>query len=621
MEVDDMKNNLDIFNIKEWLLTNGLGGYSYMSLPLINTSCYQSLMCVALHTPVDRYSVLENVNEEVIIDNNTYLLNEHIVSVDVEDIVTYTFQIKNISIKKEIAYAYDQNTLAISYHITNPGKKLQLFVSPELALRSHHEGNRHKPECMVTSYKDTINIIPLKHKELCISMSLEDSTFIQKETCKSYHYDFGELTGGTVSDKVVIPGTFHISNMESRSYSFICSLDLENSALNANTIIFNEKRRINSLYLGNDRLLKQLYKASDQFIVKRGDSHSIIAGYPWFNDWGRDTLISLEGLTLCTGRFHDAKDILLTFVHHLKDGLCVNMFTDQEPPLYNTVDGSLWLIHACYKYLLYTNDFAFIQSIYPALKTIISHYVTGTKHNIHMSDDFLLFAGSGEDQITWMDVRIHGKAVTPRHGKPVEVNALWYNALKIMNVFAGFTDNDPSYDIIAIKVKENFVKVFFDEQLGYLKDTDTDPTLRPNQLYAFSLPFPVANISIARRAFPIITEKLYVGRGLRSLTPDDPQYIGTYLGPLESRDYAYHQGTSWGYLIGPYIRTFLKLNHSREEALKLLDPLLQSINEQLIGGINEIYDGDAPHTGKGCVNQAWSVAEVLCLYQSLNKMQ
>lgn len=363
--------------------------------------------------------------------------------------------------------------------------------------------------------------------------------------------------------------------------------------------------------------MNRLVKAADHFIVKRGQSKTIVAGYPWFTDWGRDTLIALEGLTLVTHRYQDARSIIQTFIDHLKNGLCVNVFGfhDQDEILYNSADASLWLIHAMYEYTQYTHDFAFVKKNYQALRSIISHYITGTDHDIYMNNNFLLHAGSGNDQITWMDVRIDDVPVTPRHGYPVEINALWYNALCIMDYFNTKLDvEDASYGILAENCKKNFNK-YFDTHKGYLYDVvPGDDTFRPNQLFALSLPFSPVDQKMAKSILEKVGERLYVGVGLRTLSPGHKDYHGIYQGEVKVRDQAYHQGTAWAYLLGPYLRADYSLYHNVARTRLLLDPLLKTLDEQCIDGLNEIADGDSPHVGRGCVSQAWSIGEALCIY-------
>ena len=372
----------------------------------------------------------------------------------------------------------------------------------------------------------------------------------------------------------------------------------------------------------------KLTVAANQFIAYRQSTgyDTVLAGLPWFTDWGRDTMISYTGLTLCTGRFEKAHDILLTFAKYCKDGLIPNMFPDSGlEPLYNTVDASLWYFYAVYKYLEYVvtpDAYEFIKKdIYPCLKDIISTYKKGTDFSIYMDTDGLIHAGSGLDQVTWMDVRVGDWVATPRHGKPVEINALWYNALCTMDMLqAKFGDNDDSYRQLASLVKASFNKRFWNENTGCLYDVvdEDDDTIRPNQIYAVSLPFTMLDKEREKAIVDTVMDKLYVGCGLRSLDPDHKDYHPIYIGSLSKRDHAYHQGTAWGFLLGGFISAYVKVNgRTKETALcadKLLNPVREHLLNNCIGSICEIFDGDAPHNGRGCYAQAWSVGEVLRCY-------
>ena len=355
-------------------------------------------------------------------------------------------------------------------------------------------------------------------------------------------------------------------------------------------------------------------------------------------------MISFTGLCLETGRFEDAKSILLSFAKYIKNGLVPNMFPDGgEDPLYNTADASLWYFYAVYNYLKYVDTdeaWKFVEDeIYPGLQEIMGAYRKGTLFSIGMDDDALMCAGSGLDQVTWMDVRIGDEVVTPRHGKPVEINALWYNALMTMEEIsrgiARRTHNKPENYLayaggcsqLAIWVKEAFNSEFWYEEGGYLYDViddeSKDATLRPNQIFAVSLPFTMLDPEKEKSIVRVVKDRLYVGVGLRSLDTSDEQYHGIYKGALEKRDHAYHQGTAWGFLLGAFIEAYLKTGgHSAqtiEEAKAMFAPVEKHLVEGCIGTISEIFDGDEPHTCRGCYAQAWSVGEVLRAYALLKE--
>ena len=371
--------------------------------------------------------------------------------------------------------------------------------------------------------------------------------------------------------------------------------------------------------------------ASDQFLTYRESTKmmTVLAGLPWFTDWGRDTMIAFTGLTLCTKRFKEAEEILLTFARYIRHGIVPNMFPDDNmPPLYNTVDASLWYFYAVYQYLHYNpaaEAEAFVkEQIFPHLKEIISAYEKGTDFSIYMEDDGLIHAGSGLDQITWMDVRVGDWVATPRHGKPVEINALWYNALRIMESLCEKFDEDASaYRTRAEQVKESFNAKFWDSANQCLFDVvdgdEPDDHIRPNQVYAVSLPFSLLPEEQEKAVVALVEKELFVGCGLRSLAPDHPDYHGIYCGALAKRDAAYHQGTAWGFLLGGFFSAYMKVNHhsssAAANAVRMLEPVRKHLTDSgCIGSISEIFDGDTPHNPRGCYAQAWSVGEVLRCY-------
>jgi predicted glycogen debranching enzyme len=419
---------------------------------------------------------------------------------------------------------------------------------------------------------------------------------------------------------------------------------------NAGELFENEKRRklqlINESIEPEDLSIAQhLTLAADQFIVKRyvqqseysevspvgGDIEgaTIIAGYHWFTDWGRDTMISLPGLCLSTGRYEDARKIISAFAKNVSMGMLPNRFQDNdEPPEYNNVDGTLWYFIAIYKYLHQTNDTEFIlEEILPVLKNIIEWHFKGTRYNIHVDEDGLLYAGEKGQQLTWMDVRIGDWVVTPRMGKPVEVQALWYNALKIFSELLELNDELQGAELVnltAERVKESFLAKFWYDDGNYLYDVidengKPDPTLRPNQLFAASLPFALIDEEQAGAILKVVAEQLYTPVGLRTLTSEDPRYIGQYCGNSYKRDSCYHQGTVWSWLLGPYIDAIMYASQSGgaavpgggEKVRAILENVGYHFNQACIGSVSEIFDADAPRYPRGCVAQAWGVAEIL----------
>jgi predicted glycogen debranching enzyme len=373
-----------------------------------------------------------------------------------------------------------------------------------------------------------------------------------------------------------------------------------------------------------DDFITSLTAAADQYIVSRGVQKSVIAGYHWFSDWGRDTMIALPGLTLPTGRFDIARSILRTFAQHVDQGMLPNRFPDAgETPEYNTVDATLWFFEAVRAYHAYTGDLAFVhQELYPVLTDIINWHVRGTRYRIKLDAAGLLNSGEPGVQLTWMDAKVGDWVVTPRSGKPVEVQALWYNAICTMEDFADRTGDEAGrkrYNNMAALAKWSFNRLFWNEEGGYLYDVvnggPPDASIRPNQIFAVSLPYSMLSPDRAKRVVAVVQEHLLTPYGIRSLAPSDPQYHGIYTGDGVGRDGAYHQGTVWPWLLGPFITAYMKVEGgstaAHTQAKKWLSPLKNHLCDAGLGHISEIFDGDAPHRPVGCIAQAWSVAEIL----------
>jgi predicted glycogen debranching enzyme len=383
----------------------------------------------------------------------------------------------------------------------------------------------------------------------------------------------------------------------------------------------------------DDPVAKQLVIAADAYISHRDSTNekTILAGYPLFSDWGRDTMIALPGCTLATSRYEDAKSILRTFLAYEKDGLVPNLFPEGDcQPMYNTVDAALLLIDSVWQYLQRTGDWAFVKEAFPVLQRIIACYRAGTHHAIGMDTDGLIFAGQGLDQVTWMDVCVQGILPTPRHGKPVEINAYWYNALKIMEALAPRMGADArEYGALAKQVKASFVEKFYMEDLGYLKDvlsgTEADTQLRCNQVWALSMSFTMLEHRQEQRVLDAITRHLLNSCGLRTLSPQDGQYHGHYGGSQYHRDMAYHQGTTWVFPMGAYYLAYLRIHGSTKataaDVKAQLAKLLPMLHQGCAGQLPEIYDGDDPLEGKGCFAQAWSVGEMLRVYEAIETIQ
>lgn len=678
---------------REWALTNGIGGYAGSSLIGAHNRTHQGYLIASLHPPIERYLVFSKINESLSasavynLETSQHKKNgqtcytqgqKYLISFSYDGSVHYTYQAGDITLKKHVCLKHGANVCAIAYEIENNGPDASLTLVPLFNFREHSASSRPEDFHFRTSLTgNSLCLIPESHPETAILFQTSEGTFsdhtpmfdidMQLQTEVDLETDGLDCHYCPHEVTVFLPAKSH------KQISVLCSVTAADASFTdittdaAFNILKEREKYTKSLYETadiHDDFADRLVLAADQFLCDRSSTgyKTMLAGLPWFTDWGRDTMIAFTGLTLCTGRRQDAEEILLTFSKYIRHGIVPNMFPDDNAaPLYNTADASLWYFYAVWQYLQYypdTNANAFVkENIYPHLKEIISAYKNGTDFSIYMEEDGLIHAGSGLDQITWMDVRVGDWVATPRHGKPVEINALWYNALKVMeelstryegtadvrnssvaapvsdndvsisNVAAPVSDNNimtaPDYATLAERVKSSFCQKFWWEEKGCLYDVvdgdEPDDHLRPNQIYAVSLPFTMLSKEQETKIVSFVKEHLYIGCGLRSLTSDHADYHGIYCGSLPKRDAAYHQGTAWGFLLGGFLTAYAKVHdHSPEctkELLTLLEPVRHHLTDNgCIGSISEIFDGDAPHNPRGCYAQAWSVGETLRAY-------
>lgn len=631
---------------KEWVVTNGLGGFAAGSIIGANTRKYHGLLIAAIKPPVDRIFLLSKIEEEVTIDGQVYSLSSnetyggeyprgyvYLHSFALEPFPIFTYALGNVFIEKRIFMIYGENSTIIRYHVyANDDSTVKLKLTPLVNCRDYHHTLRKNdwPFSQVINNKGTtIEAFPGAPKLHLASDQAHynkgDGTWFE-----GIYYRGEESRGLDPWEDHFMPGNFTITCKGNGTFGLIASTEPITS-FNPLLAQVKEEKRLSKLVEQAgcmDDFTCRLVLAADSFIVHRQSTgkKSIIAGYPWFTDWGRDTMIALPGLTLVTGRNEEAKEILQTFAVYCKDGLIPNSFPDQgTEPWYNNVDASLWYFQAVYKYLEYTGNYDFIKvNIYPVLKQIVKYYWQGTHYNIKMDDDGLISAGSRGVQLTWMDAKVGDWVVTPREGKPVEINALWYNALQIMAMLAKqFEDEDlKQYKNLALKTKESFLEKFWhkSEQCLYdvISETGKDPAIRPNQIIAVSLPYIMLDLNQAGKVVDKVWQELYCSYGLRSISPQEAQYQGHYGGSQLKRDGAYHQGTGWVWLLGPFVTAYRKVHdyssESREMAERFLAPLQTHLRDHGVGTVSEIFDGDWPNTPNGCFSQAWSVAEVLRAY-------
>lgn len=646
---------------REWAVTNGIGGYAGSSMIGAHSRTHQGYLIASLHAPIERYLVFSKINETATVGTSTvsFETSQHcasgktvyaegqkfLTSFIYDGSVLYAYETDNFSFKKHITLKRNANVCAVSYELTAGDSDCTFTLTPLFNYREHSESSTPDTLKFETFTEDrAFYLVPEKNKDIAIRFQTSEGTFSERETVydidMQLQIEVDLETDGLDCHYCPVDLSIAVPANTTKKVSILCSIGDVNerpspvSATEAFSILEENARCHAELFEKagyRDSFANQLVLASDQFLTYRESTKmmTVLAGLPWFTDWGRDTMIAFTGLTLCTKRFKEAEEILLTFARYIRHGIVPNMFPDDNmPPLYNTVDASLWYFYAVYQYLHYNpaaEAEAFVkEQIFPHLKEIISAYEKGTDFSIYMEDDGLIHAGSGLDQITWMDVRVGDWVATPRHGKPVEINALWYNALRIMESLCEKFDEDASaYRTRANQVKESFNAKFWDSANQCLFDVvdgdEPDDHIRPNQVYAVSLPFSLLPEEQEKAVVALVEKELFVGCGLRSLAPDHPDYHGIYCGALAKRDAAYHQGTAWGFLLGGFFSAYMKVNHhsssATANAVRMLEPVRKHLTDSgCIGSISEIFDGDAPHNPRGCYAQAWSVGEVLRCY-------
>ncbi|MBI5392074.1 glycogen debranching enzyme family protein [Candidatus Woesearchaeota archaeon] len=642
---------------KEWILSNGLGSYSSSTILGINTRKYHGLLVASVSPPAERMLFIAKADEEIIVNNTKLELSsnkypgvihpkgfQYLKQVQFDNTaITWEYAVKYGSIQKKVALIQETNAVLLTYILSMQTEGI-FRLKPVINARRIHE--------MIHSNQRTFQQVSTKHitqikcrqmPETEIILTSDKATYTQKETWNyNVEYEQEEARGYAFEEDVFVPGAFvfpfkkgiskvnflFIADTAKKAQHIFDHLYTTEAKQYENILLQEQKRKESLVRTANvwgkfPDEITGLIKASDAFIAKRGAAKTILAGYPWFTDWGRDTFISLPGLCLTTGRFNDAREIFKTDVKYLRRGLLPNYFINQTP-YYNSVDTSLWFIYAVYKFLHYTQDDKFVKSYcWKPMQEIIARYIHGTDFNIYMDKDGLITAGDENINLTWMDTKIGDKVITPRHGKAVEVNALWYNALRIMEkISLHFNENPAQYKIVADKVRQSF-NIFWNEEEKCLYDViqgnKKDNSIRPNQIFAVSLPAPLVDKEKERYILKKVTEELYTPSGLRSLSPKDQNYKGFYKGNQANRDQAYHNGTVWSWLFGPYTSAYIKVHNysqdSRQEMKKRLLKYIQANNKGIgIGTLPEIHDGDFPHNAHGCISQAWTVGEILRVF-------
>jgi len=622
----------------EWLETNGLGGWSGSTIGGCNTRRYHGLLVAATEPPAGRTNLVSKLDETIITNGQRFELGvnnygtvlsptgyQYLTSFVKDIFPSWLYEAGEVQLKKTVAMIHGVNTVVITYEVLRAADGFVLELLPLLSVRGYHNLMHANNDINHDAvFNNAILNVKAYNSAPEIYIKVPSATFTSRPLWfYNFNYSVEQARGLDFVEDLFSHGNFSVTLKEGDKLGIILSTD-DPMGQDAFTLLIKEKARREGLLDApyTSSFKQQLTLAADQFIVKRSeDLKTVIAGYHWFTDWGRDTMISLPGLCLSTGRYDDAKKIISAFAESVSMGMLPNRFQDNgEAPEYNNVDGTLWYFIAVYKYLQATGDKDFIlHDILPVLKDIIDWHFKGTRYNIHVADDGLLYAGEQGQQLTWMDARIGNWVVTPRMGKPVEIEAIWYNVLKMfaeLLTLNGQENNAYIVNISAAKVKESFMEKFWCAEGNYLYDVidengNPDASVRPNQVFAISLPFALIDGEKAVAVLQIVTGKLYTPAGLRSLSPDDARYVGVYAGGPYQRDASYHQGTVWAWLLGAYIDALVKVNDNTTAATIVVNALQRHLNNSCVGSIPEIFDGDEPYNPKGCVAQAWSVGELL----------
>ena len=674
MKLEKDEINLENGLQKEWIITNGIGGYASSTIIGANTRRYHGLLVAPLNPPARRTLILSKLDESVEIEEKKYNLFTNVGKQYISDgykymesftkdiLPIFKYQVGDISISKIICMVHEKNIVQVFYKIKNGKSKSKLTLAPILNLRDTRNMNTNYEYYLEQfDQKGKIKVVINNIVDTPIYMKISDGKYIEhkNDIFRNMFYIEEEKRGFYAEENLVVPGRFEIEidANEEKEISFICSLEEDIEELDPKNIINNEIIRQNKLYnqsllIDNkkekktkkeeemDELKRVFMTAIDNFIVYRPTFglYTVIAGYPWFFDWARDTLISFEGLFLKTRRFDEAKEVLLSVTRDMKFGLIPNGYSDgDKAPLYNTVDSSLLLFEEVQKYVDYTGDYSFIKKeIYSKLKSVIDYYsdwVTYKNNNIYLDKDGLLYSGDENAQNTWMDAKYKSFASTPRYGKVVEINAMWYNALIVMSKLTkkigglGKNITIKKYEDMAEKCKKSFETKFYNRNKKCLFDYIGNDEIRPNQLFALSLSYPIINPNseIAEDIINVVEKKLLNSYGVKTLAKGEKNYVDIYEGDKFKREMSCHQGITWPWLLGVYYDALMNMklvqdNHEKEEELnekieKKKKKTYRTFKKEMykrgcIGSISELYDSRTPFLPKGAIAEAWSVAEI-----------
>lgn len=653
---------------KEWLITNGIGGFASQTVLGINTRKYHGLLVAPLVPPSRRYVVLSKLDESIKTADKEEILYSNVCKNYISEgykklekfekiyypIFNYETE-SGIIVKKQIAMVYGKNIVCVYYTVDNTknNQKALMKVAPIMNFRDFHcMSTEHEYKVDQKIKENKIRIVVDDNKTTPVYLYSKEGKYIEhhNDIFKNMFYVEEEKRGFYPEEDLFVPGRYEIEieANQIKNFTIVCALEENIEEIDGKAVLLNEEKRLSKI-IDDSKLvdvtkskteqekMRDLVIAADNFVTYRPKFalHTIIAGFPWFLDWGRDSLIAYEGLLLKTKRFDIAREVLLMMTKDIKFGLVPNGYSGYDSrPLYNSVDSSLLLFEQINKYLEYTQDYDFVkEKLYDILKNVIYHFENGIdldENNIYMDKDGLISAGTENTQLTWMDAKVSNFAVTPRNGKAVEVNSLWYNALKtVENLANKFEDKEveKEYKELAKKVRTNFNKKFYNEKNKCLYDVLGNNEIRPNQLFALSTTYPVMILTNgkAKEMLKTVTKELYTKYGLATLSSKDKKYIAIYEGDGFKRDMSYHQGITWPWLAGLYIasyKTVINNEKDKTEKKKLEKEYEKIINnyqksfthsmkEGCLGSISELYDSKMPYEPKGAFAQAWSVSEVI----------
>lgn len=589
---------------KEWLLTNGIGGYSSLPLDGRPRRKFHALLVSSLSPPLKRWVFLSNLTEKLIVERGYREIFPCVFKLF--PLPTFIYNIDDKILEKTYVMPHGDNTLIVRYRSEDG---IRISINPIINSRHMYDLNTGDVSFNIDREGDKIIVKPSNiNKNLRIYGDILE--FYGRFSWLEYTYDIDRERGEGWRDRAIDIGEIILDYGNNESYVVFTIEDKRYNPFHEFEREIERRRRL----IEESNLppsLSPLIISADSFIVKRGDHKTIIAGYHWFGDWGRDILISLPGLLLVTGRYKDAKSILMNLSEYELKGLIPNAFDEKEDkPIYNTVDASLWFIDRVYQYIKYTYDIDFLRSIWGKMRSIVENYEKGTMFDIHMDEDFMIHHGPG---LTWMDARVGDRYITPRSGKAVEVQALWFNSLKIMEKLSYIVGEDGDhYHDLAKNLKNSFLNRF-DNFYDVLDERNG--SIRPNILFLISLDFTMIDIKRGNDIIEVIEKELLTPFGLRSLSSKDPRYKGRLIGEY-NKDEAYHNGTAWPWLLGFFIKSYLRVKgYSESKRIfafnRFIKPILPHLLEGCLGSIGEIFDGDFPYVPRGCVSQAWSVGEII----------